>query len=109
MLIRERPKKPGMKELKVNIPVKYHLQLHSLKVMEGRQIHGVVQEALDRLMRGRSTLVIAHRLSTITGADRIIVIDNGRVTESGTFDQLVLQGGLFAQLYRTQFRSEEAV
>jgi len=48
MLIRERPKKPGMKELKVNIPVKYHLQLHSLKVIEGRQIHGVVEEALDR-------------------------------------------------------------
>lgn len=48
MIIKERPKKPGMKELKVNIPVKYHLQLHSLKVMEGRQIHGVVQEALDK-------------------------------------------------------------
>lgn len=48
MMIKERPKKPGMKELKVNIPVKYHLQLHSLKVMEGRQIHGVVQEALDK-------------------------------------------------------------
>ena len=48
MLIKEKPKKPGMKELKVNIPVKYHLQLHSLKVMEGRQIHGVVQEALDK-------------------------------------------------------------
>ena len=48
MLIKERTKKPGMKELKVNIPVKYHLQLHSLKVMEGRQIHGVVQEALDK-------------------------------------------------------------
>ena len=48
MLIREHTKKPSMKELKVNIPVKYHLQLHSLKVMEGRQIHGVVQEALDK-------------------------------------------------------------
>lgn len=48
MMIKERTKKPGMKELKVNIPVKYHLQLHSLKVMEGRQIHGVVQEALDQ-------------------------------------------------------------
>jgi len=48
MMIKERAKKPGMKELKVNIPVKYHLQLHSLKVMEGRQIHGVVQEALDK-------------------------------------------------------------
>lgn len=48
MMIREAPKKPGMKELKVNVPVKYHLQLHSLKVMEGKQIHAVVQEALDR-------------------------------------------------------------
>ena len=48
MMIREPPKKVGMKELKVNIPIKYHLQLHSLKVLEGRQIHGVVEEALDR-------------------------------------------------------------
>lgn len=48
MMIREPPKKVGTKELKVNIPVKYHLQLHSLKVLEGRQIHGVVEEALDR-------------------------------------------------------------
>ncbi|HVM44512.1 MAG TPA: hypothetical protein VM582_01150 [Candidatus Thermoplasmatota archaeon] len=48
MMIHERAKKATMKELKVNIPVKYHLQLHSMKVVEGRQIHGVVQEALDR-------------------------------------------------------------
>ena len=48
MMIREPVKKGGVKELKVHIPVKYHLQLHSLKVMEGRQIHGVVQEALDK-------------------------------------------------------------
>jgi hypothetical protein len=48
MLIREATKKAAMKELKVNIPVRYHLQLHSLKVMEGKQIHGVVQEALDK-------------------------------------------------------------
>lgn len=47
MMIKERVKKPGMKELKVNIPVKYHLQLHSLKVLEGRHIHGVVEEALE--------------------------------------------------------------
>ena len=48
MMIHEPSKKSGMKELKVNIPVKYHLQLHSLKVMEGRQIHGVVQAALSQ-------------------------------------------------------------
>lgn len=47
MMIEEYKPKPAMKELKVNIPVKYHLQLHTLKVMEGRQIHGVIREALD--------------------------------------------------------------
>ncbi len=70
---------------------------------------GVVQEALERLMRGRSTLVIAHRLSTVTNADRILVLDRGRVVESGAFGDLVANSGLFAQLYRTQFRAEEAV
>lgn len=68
---------------------------------------GVVQDALDRLMRGRSTLVIAHRLSTVTNADRIIVMDKGRVVESGSFEELVSTGGLFSQLYKTQFKSEE--
>ena len=70
---------------------------------------GVVQEALDRLMRGRSTLVIAHRLSTVTGADRILVIDRGLIVESGSFDDLMASGGLFAQLYKTQSRVEEVV
>lgn len=68
---------------------------------------GVVQEALDRLMRGRSTLIIAHRLSTVKNANTIIVMDKGRVIESGTFDGLVASDGLFAQLYSTQFRSKE--
>lgn len=65
---------------------------------------GVVQEALDRLMRGRSTLVIAHRLSTVTRADRILVMDKGRVVEAGSFGELVACGGAFSQLYRAQFR-----
>lgn len=68
---------------------------------------GIVQDALDKLMQGRSTLVIAHRLSTVTGADRIIVLDHGQVVESGSFDQLVASGGAFAILYRSQFRAEE--
>jgi subfamily B ATP-binding cassette protein MsbA len=69
---------------------------------------GVVQEALDRLMKGRSTLVIAHRLSTVKNADRILVMDQGRILEAGSFNRLVESGGLFSQLYRTQFRSQEA-
>ncbi len=70
---------------------------------------GVVQEALDRLMKGRSTLVIAHRLSSVTGANRILVIDRGRIVESGSFDELIAAAGLFSQLYKTQSRVEEVV
>ncbi|HKR86976.1 MAG TPA: ATP-binding cassette domain-containing protein, partial [Phenylobacterium sp.] len=61
-----------------------------------------VQAALKRLMAGRTTLLIAHRLSTVRGADRIYVIDKGRIVESGDHDGLVRKGGLYARLARTQ-------
>lgn len=66
----------------------------------------IVQSALEVLMKGRSTLVIAHRLSTITKANKILVLADGKVVESGTFSELVAKSGLFAQLYNTQFRTE---
>jgi len=62
-----------------------------------------VQEALDRLMEGRTTLVIAHRLATVRSADRILVMDKGRIAEEGTHEQLLDQGGLYARLARLQF------
>jgi subfamily B ATP-binding cassette protein MsbA len=68
-----------------------------------------VQEALDRLMRGRATLMIAHRLSTVKNADRIHVIEAGRVVETGSHDDLVRQGGLYARLARQQSLDGEAV
>jgi subfamily B ATP-binding cassette protein MsbA len=61
-----------------------------------------VQAALKRLMAGRTTLLIAHRLSTVRNADRIYVIDKGRVVETGDHDSLVRAGGLYARLARTQ-------
>lgn len=64
----------------------------------------LVQEALGRLMAGRTTLVIAHRLSTIRHADRILVIDEGRVVETGTHGQLIERGGVYAALHATQHR-----
>ncbi len=64
---------------------------------------GLVQEALETLMVGRTTLVIAHRLSTVRSADRIIVLDQGRIVEQGTHDQLLGIGGLYATLYAAQF------
>jgi ATP-binding cassette subfamily B protein len=66
-----------------------------------------VNAALDEVMRGRTTFVIAHRLSTIRNATRILVFENGRVIENGTFDELVAKGGHFAVLSRAQFMVQE--
>ena len=67
-----------------------------------------VQAALDALMHGRTTIVIAHRLSTIEHADRIVVLDAGRVVEQGTHAELVVQDGLYARLHRIQFATPQA-
>ena len=64
----------------------------------------LIQQALDELCRGRTTIVVAHRLSTIRNADMIAVISDGKVTEQGTHDELMEKNGLYAGLYRLQFR-----
>ena len=71
-----------------------HLDAHS---------EALIQDALEHVMRGRTSLVIAHRLSTILAADRIFVVDGGRVVDSGPHDELLARDGLYASLYRTQF------
>jgi ATP-binding cassette subfamily B multidrug efflux pump len=69
----------------------------------------LIQEAIDKLMEGRTALVIAHRLSTIQKADRIIVLDRGEIKETGTHDELLRQNGYYAQLYRMQYATAEQV
>lgn len=73
------------------------------------QSEQVVQIALDRLSKGRTTLVIAHRLSTIRNADKIIVMDRGKVVDSGTHEELIERGGIYADLYRLQFQDGKTI
>ena len=62
-----------------------------------------IQDALDKVMEGRTSIVIAHRLSTILSADKILVVDGGVVAESGSHEELLALGGIYKELYETQF------
>ena len=65
----------------------------------------LIQEALDELCKGRTTIVVAHRLSTIKNADKIAVVSEGRITELGTHQQLLDKNGKYAELYNMQFKN----
>ena len=67
----------------------------------------LIQDALKRVMAGRTSIVIAHRLSTILAADMILVMDRGQIVERGTHEELLVMGGLYSQLYETQFNREK--
>ncbi len=68
------------------------------------QSEALIQAALEPLLHGRTSVVIAHRLSTILAADKILVVEKGRIVEQGTHRELLANGGLYATLYETQFR-----
>ena len=65
-----------------------------------------IQQAFDRLTRGKTSFVVAHRLSTIRGADEILVMNQGNIVEQGTHEELLAKGGFYAELYNSQFEKE---
>ena len=69
----------------------------------------LIQQALDELCEGRTTLVVAHRLSTIRNADEIAVVIRGEVTERGTHEELMQAGGMYQKLYSLQFRENDLI
>ena len=71
------------------------------------QSEKIVQDSLEVLMKGRTSLVIAHRLSTIINADRIYVFNEGRIDDFGTHEELLSHNGIYAQLYRIQFMKKD--
>jgi ABC-type multidrug transport system fused ATPase/permease subunit len=71
------------------------------------QTERLIQQALDRLMEGRTTFVIAQRLSTVRRADQIFVLDQGQIVERGTHNELLIQDGLYREIYELQLRSQE--
>jgi subfamily B ATP-binding cassette protein MsbA len=68
----------------------------------------LIEDALNHLLRGRTTLIIAHRLSTVRRADRLLVLDRGEIVEEGTHAELLARDGLYARLYARQFREDDA-
>jgi ATP-binding cassette subfamily B protein len=69
------------------------------------ETEALIQDALARLMRGRTSIIIAHRLSTIRNVDRIIVLHKGRVVEQGTHEELLAKAGIYRNLYELQYQS----
>ena len=92
-----------IKDIEQELKISKSVASNLVNRMVQNALVGLIQKAMDRLMEGRTSFVIAHRLSTIRNADLILVMKDGNIIEQGNHDELMAQGGFYADLYNSQF------
>ena len=92
-----------IKDIEQELKISKSVTSNLVNRMVQNALVGLIQKAMDRLMEGRTSFVIAHRLSTIRNADLILVMKDGNIIEQGNHDELMAQGGFYADLYNSQF------
>ena len=97
-----------IKDIEQDLKISKSVASNLVKRMVQNGLVELIQKAMDRLIEGRTSFVIAHRLSTIRNADLILVMQEGNIIEQGNHDELMAQGGFYADLYNSQFTEDEA-
>ena len=97
-----------IKDIEQDLKISKSVASNLVKRMVQNGLVELIQKAMDRLMEGRTSFVIAHRLSTIRNADLILVMKEGNIIEQGNHEELMDQGGFYADLYNSQFTEDEA-
>ena len=97
-----------IKDIEQDLKISKSVASNLVKRMVQNGLVELIQKAMDRLMEGRTSFVIAHRLSTIRNADLILVMKEGNIIEQGNHEEIMAQGGFYADLYNSQFTEDEA-
>ena len=97
-----------IKDIEQDLKISKSVASNLVKRMVQNGLVELIQKAMDRLMEGRTSFVIAHRLSTIRNADLILVMKDGNIIEQGNHEELMAQGGFYADLYNSQFTEDQA-